>query len=182
MKIFVSIAQNKTEKELKDFFEGIEYLKKQGHNIVINKDINPSQYYKKAERQLKDTDIVIAEVTEADGKVGYEVARAISEKKMVIALKNSAKKSVEIEALHNSSRSLLYYEYDKHNIEDVIITATDEAKSKLDTKFILIISAEIDRYLEWASQNKRMHKAQIVRDAIESVIGKDKDYKKYLAE
>jgi len=48
--------------------------------------------------------------------------------------------------------------------------------NKIDSKFILIISPEIERYLQWASKTKRMHKAQIVRLALEASIKKDKEY------
>jgi len=43
-------------------------------------------------------------------------------------------------------------------------------------KFILIITPEIDRYLEWSSIERRMHKSQVVRAAIEKVIKRDGEY------
>jgi hypothetical protein len=55
-----------------------------------------------------------------------------------------------------------------------------EASSRLDSKFILIISPEMDRYLNWASKVKRTHKAQVVRAALEVMIKKDKEYKDYI--
>lgn len=177
MKIFITKPENTNEKQLATFLHGVDHLRKQGHNIVLDKDMYGPNYFKKAERTLKDTDIVIVEVTNADVKVGYEIARALNEKKIVIGMYDENKKSALAEY---KSKSLLQFSYNKNNVSEVIDTAITKAKGKLDTKFILIISSEIDRYLEWASQEKRMHKAQIVRDAVESVINKDKDYKKYL--
>jgi hypothetical protein len=47
-------------------------------------------------------------------------------------------------------------------------------------KFIFIISPEIDKYLEWVSNERRMHKSQIVREAIENQANKDKEYQEFL--
>ncbi|MBL8015571.1 MAG: hypothetical protein JNK26_05295, partial [Candidatus Doudnabacteria bacterium] len=54
-----------------------------------------------------------------------------------------------------------------------------EARDMIDTKFILIISPEIDKYLQWSSEERRMHKAQIVRNAVEDTMNKDKEYKQF---
>src|SRR5690348_2172248 len=64
----------------------------------------------------------------------------------------------------------------------VIAHALKEIESQLDSKFILVISPEINRYLEWASTEKRMHKAQIVRGAVEELSYKDKRYQQFLKE
>lgn len=59
------------------------------------------------------------------------------------------------------------------------LTALEEKyKEAEEPKFILIISKEIDRYLEWASAAYLMHKSRIVRDAIEDRMSGDKEYKK----
>ena len=58
--------------------------------------------------------------------------------------------------------------------------ALKDAKSLADTKFILIIPAEIDRYLEWNVREKGVSKAEITRDSIEKVMHTDEAYSKYL--
>lgn len=80
----------------------------------------------------------------------------------------------------NNSKQLIQYTYNAKNIIETINEATKEAISKLDSKFILIISPEMDRYLNWASKVKRTHKAQLVRSALEALIKKDKEYKDYI--
>lgn len=180
MKIVVCTPLNSLTKDLQTFGEGISYLKKLGHNVTVDFEIKEKNPYKKIEKAIKDTDIVLTEISNADSKVGFEIARAIDEKKIVIALHNSSK--INLPFIEESvSKSVITAQYDKKNITEVLDKAVNEAKSKLDTKFILIISPEIDRYLDWAAQTKRMHKAQIVRNSIEEVIRKDKDYKNYLA-
>lgn len=191
MKILVTYNDNYKKAELKGFDKGIEVLRKQGHNLVtdielksefdMKKSAEVPKYQTKLNRSLKDTDILIAEISDADAKVGFDIANALAEKKVVIALEKKGSKNT-ISSIHGmaDARQLLIHQYEDGNIETVINAAVEDAKSKLDTKFILIISPEIDRYLDWASQTKRMHKAQIVRNSIEDKIKKDKGYKTYL--
>lgn len=187
MKIYVSLPLNFDEKELKSFLEGVAHLKKLGHNVlehtsgkVENKD-HAARLFTNSEKAIKDTDIVIAEVSNSDSKVGFEIARAFNEKKFVIALENVEKAEKVNPIIHgNKTKSLIHKKYSSTDIIAVIESSLKEAASKLDSKFILIISPEIDRYLDWASQTKRMHKAQIVRNALEQTMKKDREYRTYL--
>jgi len=186
MKIVVSVPFNEPEK-LGAFLEGVSYLKKLGHNVYETYDLNKktsqsdaSKKFEKTDKAIKDADILIAEISDADSKVGYEIARALDEKKVVITLEDEKSKNTYPNLHGNKARTLMMKKYREDNIIDVINKALKEASSKLDSKFILIISPEIDRYLEWSAQTKRMHKAQIVRNAVEQQMKKDKEYKTYL--
>lgn len=187
MKIYISLPTNFNSKDLSTFLEGVSHLKKLGHNVVdlSDKELKTSEHatelFKNAEKAIKDTDIVIAEVSKSDSKVGFEIARAFSEKKFVIALELEDGKETVNPVIHgNKSKSLIHKRYHAKNIIEVIEDSVKEAASKLDSKFILIISPEIDRYMVWAAQTKRMHKAQVVRSALEQMIKKDTDYRNYL--
>lgn len=186
MKIVVTVPFNETDK-LKTFLEGVAYLKRLGHNVYetfengkksSNGDL--SKKFEKTDKFIKDSDILIAEVTNADSKVGYEIARALDEKKVVITLEEESSKNLYPNIHGNKSRTLISKKYKDGNLIETIEKALKEAAGKLDSKFILIISPEIDRYLEWSAQTKRMHKAQIVRNAVEQQMKKDKEYKTYL--
>lgn len=187
MKIYVSLPLSFEEKDMESFMEGISHLKKLGHNVVDTtghhaKTVEHAEkLFTHSDKSLKDTDIVIAEVSRSDSKVGYEIAKAFNEKKFVIALENEEASGKVNPIVHgNKSKSLMHNKYHKGNITAVIEESVKEAAKRLDSKFILIISPEIDRYLDWASTTKRMHKAQIVRNALEQTMKKDKDYKNYL--
>ncbi|MBE0574187.1 hypothetical protein IH575_04770 [Candidatus Dojkabacteria bacterium] len=188
MKIYVSLPLNFEEKDIKAFTEGVSYLKKLGHNVVdtsgqnAKTKENAAKLLAHSDRALKDTDIVIAEVSKSDSKVGYEIAKAFSEKKFVIALEHEESGTNVDPIIHgNKSKSLLHLRYNNKNVTSIIEKAIKEAAKRLDSKFILIISPEIDRYLDWAASTKRMHKAQIVGNALEQTMKKDKDYKNYLS-
>lgn len=186
MKILVSTPDNSSSKDLASFFEGVSYLKRLGHNVTIDTDLkgkDEKEFFKKMEKAIKDTDIVLTEATNSDTKTGFEIARSLDEKKIVIVLEEEGKTKQSSAWIHtNNSKNLIFQKYSKkNNIQEIIDRALNAAKGQLDTKFILIISSEIDRYLDWAASTKRMHKAQIVRNAVEVMMKKDKEYKNYLA-
>jgi len=139
--------------------------------------------FKRNTKSIKESDVVVAEVSVSDSGVGYEIAYALNLRKPVLALYNEEAGEPTAPPIQVGKQKLLTFEkYNKKNLKNKIDHFFSDIKSKLDTKFILIISPEIDRYLEWASDYKRMHKAQIVRNAVEKEMESDKDYKKYLTE
>lgn len=184
MKILVAVPANQSSKDFEIFNEGIKLLKKIGHNIndtAISaskaKDLEKS--FSRNDKLIKETDILVAEISNADSKIGYEIARALDEKKVVVAFENEKAKETFPVIHGNNTKQLILKKYTKANIESVVEEALKEAEGRLDSKFILIISPEMDRYLNWASKTKRTHKAQIVRAAVEQMIKKDKDYREY---
>lgn len=181
MKILVIQNENIKTSQNKDFIKAVEGLKRLGHNIKLDTEFQKNGkltegYSTKIDKVIRESDIVIAEVSNPDLKVGIEISKALSERKVVLALYKD-KTSASIDAITtNDAKTLLVKKYSTANIDKVIASSIDEAKGKLDTKFILIISSEIDRYLDWSSQHRRMHKAQVVRTAVEALMKKDKEY------
>lgn len=181
MNIYLSAHESSTSKDTTIFYKGAEILKSKGHNIFFDRDYLSNDYFKSSLKAFRNASILIIEVSNADAKVGIEISKALADKKVVIAMHNSKSLSKNIASLaQNNKNSLFLIEYNNDNVEKQMNTAFEKAKKLLDTKFILIITPEIDKYLSWASENKRMHKAQVVRDAVEKVMSKDKDYKKVM--
>ena len=139
--------------------------------------------HKRNLNSIKNCDIMVAEVTKMTSGVGFLIATALTEKKPVLAIFEKDKldlPSITLKGSSKLSKLLKYEEYKLDNIESVVKSYLTKIRSMLDTKFILIISPEIDRYLEWASANRRMHKAQVVRSALEGIMEKDTEYKAYV--
>lgn len=138
---------------------------------------------KKSEKALKKADVCIADITDNTGGVGFRIAQAVLEKKPTLVVRN---KNEENHLAHSSvtagvHRNITYKEYDTpEEITKYVDNFLEDAKNKIDTKFILIIPPDIDKYLNWASDFKRLHKAQVVRKAIEKEMARDKDWKTYL--
>lgn len=137
--------------------------------------------YKRNMHSIKEADTIVAEVSELSSGVGFLISTALTQKKPVLALFNEETKSLPSTTLKGSNNKfLIFRDYNIDKLDVLIREFKNKVKNIIDTKFILIIPAEIDRYMEWSSKEKRMHKAQIVREAIEKMIAKDSEYKNYL--
>jgi hypothetical protein len=139
------------------------------------------EVYKSTLRKIREADVVIADTSVPSSSVGYEIAMAQAERKPILVLhsKNSLKFLADVLG-GNTSKVFKLAKYG--NAEEAIAEIDGflkAARDMIDTKFILIISPEIDRYLEWVAEERRMHKAQVVRNAIEEMMAKDKDFKQY---
>lgn len=142
--------------------------------------VHIEETYKRDFNSIKNSDVVIVESTETSSGIGFLIATALNEKKPVLVLNNSdLNKTPSITLKSAKNKLFTFEEYTNNTIDIKLKNFFTKVKSILDTKFILIIPAEIDRYLEWASTEKRMHKAQIVREAVEKVMESDKDWKDY---
>lgn len=190
MKIYVSVPVN-NRSDLKVFMDALGDLSKKGHKVIdvykndSAKDAESIDYevkkFKEMEKAIREADIVLIEASYTIRRSGFEIARALDEKKFVITLTDKKVKPNSPGILvGNPARNYTHKSYTKESINQVLDEALEQAKENLDTKFILIISPEIDKYLEWASAERRMHKAQVVREAIENMMNKDKDYKEFL--
>lgn len=189
MKIFFIVSQDGTKDEV-DSQKIATTLEAQGNKVTVS-TINeittaskedPEKAYIKNINNIKKADFVIVECTKSNAGVGFLISAAVNEKKPVLALfdqnkTNSAPATIAGFAAKN--KLLAVRGYNETNLETVFSEFVNEVKKVLDTKFILIISPEIDTYLQWAADNRRMHKAQVVRRAVEQVMNDDKEFKKF---
>jgi hypothetical protein len=152
-----------------------EFIKKAEEDLIL--------LYQNIEKSLKKADIVIAEISKSSSGIGFLVAQALNFRKPVLVLYAKGSSIPAPVPLKGQKSKLLYFkEYEQKELHNIIDNFLRDIKDKLDTKFILIISPEIDRYLEWAADYKRMHKAQIVRNSVEREMENDKEYEKFLEE
>lgn len=195
MKVYFSATITENNELKNSYKEIIETLKKQGHkvleygsdqiepqNLLNRNEEEIKKVYKELDNFLKQADVYIAEISQPSIGIGYEISQAISNRKPVLALNHKHKSDFQPLATieGNKSKYLQHATYTEGNLKNIVNDFLNTAKQKLDTKFILIIPAEIDRYLEWASDYKRMHKAQIVRNAIENYMEKDEEWQEFL--
>jgi len=139
------------------------------------------QTFRKHMRSIKNADVIIAESSQYSAGLGFLVATALNERKQVLCLQfDDPKYKGSVTLQGADSKLLTYLKYSDKDLKNTISGYLNDAKDKLDTKFILIISPEIDKYLKWAADERRLHKAQVVREAIEAMMKKDKEYKEYL--
>lgn len=196
MKVYFSatVTDDETYKAL--YEKIIQTIQKSGHKVLeygahkidpqelLNRsETDIKKVYKELDKFLKQADVYITDISLPSVGIGYEISQAIASRKPVLALNYEKKKYQPLATLEgNKSKYLRYETYNENNIEEIIKSFLKDAKEKLDTKFILIIPPEIDQYLQWASDYKRMHKAQIVRDAVDAYMGQDEDWQEFLKE
>lgn len=194
MKVYYTFSDKLPKETVAKVISMIESIGGKVHNRVRPKsyehfDIKEAEtVYKNNIKLIKSSDIIIADISYVSSGVGYEVSFALDEKKPVICLYNLKEnpnkeyliKSVPVNFKGNTSKYLLLKEYDFRTIDRTLDLAIKDAKSLADTKFILIIPSEIDKYLEWNVKEKGYSKAEITRQAIENMMKNDKDYTNYL--
>lgn len=195
MKIYITASIRLTDESMKDINNLVKHLESKGHNVNKYKlagdyakkqsfdEGDLSEYHKKMMNSIKQCDVVIADISTKSSGLGYEVAIALQERKPILALfRGRPQDHSSLSLSSNPSKLLKLRNYTPETINQVAEDFLKEAKEQIDTKFILIISPEIDKYLSWASDERRMHKAQLVRNAVEEMMAKDKDYKQFLKE
>lgn len=190
MKIFFIGSDRRNPQDVDNYKKIAQIIEKEG-NTVDRSWINATTEddaenfevaHKRNIKSIKEADVIVAEITKLTTGTGFLLSTAISQKKPVITLFNEESDAIPSTTIKGSSnkKNMFYAEYNSKTVQPILEDFLSDVKNLLDTKFILIISPEIDRYLEWASENRRMHKAQIVRNAIEDIMEKDKEYQDYL--
>lgn len=173
-----------------------DYCEKLGHQIdKFNYTRNPKvkfdldhdneemiEAYDHICKSIKKCDFMIAELTSSSDAVGFEIAFALNEKKPVLVLYDVNKLEVLSTPFRgNRSKYLKVKKYKDHKeIEAAINLFITDVHNVIDTKFILIIPPEIDRYLEWNAKERGKAKAEVTRDAIDQILKVDKKYQEYL--
>jgi hypothetical protein len=191
MKIFF-VGSQRDKKVLPEFRKIAAKLESFGNKVttlVINEAdtaevMELDRIFQKHSNAIKKSDFVVAETTISSSGLGFIIASALNEKKPVLALSKhngNGKAALNLKANTSRSKLLTCKEYSPEQLDALLDDFLGAVKKILDTKFILIISPEIDGYLQWASDNRRMHKAQVVRRAVEEVMRNDKEYKKHLS-
>lgn len=194
MKIYYSATVTDNETLRSIYKNVVDLLKKEGHNVFEygSDRIDPSQLanredsdivdtYKELDKYLRNSDMLIADVSLPSVGIGYEVSQAIIMKKPVLVLKYQKSGYEPLATIEgNKSAYLQYKVYNETSINHALKNFLTFAKDKVNTKFILIIPAEIDRYLEWNVREKGVSKAEITRNAVEEMMKDDKQYEKYM--
>jgi len=119
---------------------------------------------------IAKADIVIAEASYENFAVGYQVAKAVYQKKPVLLLHHQSadKNAFATGVIDNWVR---HQEYTMEDAEEVIKAFVEEndIKSK-DMRFNFFIDRKIYNYLRWSAQRTGKTKAEILRELVEKEI------------
>ena len=175
-------------------------IKKMGHTIprdwlkeaiglVENKtesSLDRAEVYNKVVSSILISDVVIIEGTLASFGVGHQITLGLSKNKPTLFLisKTIPKKHIKIKNsfLEGLSSPLLkVVEYDDSNLTDILNDFLNNNGGKPVVKFNIVLTKEIENYLDWTSFTHKTNKSEFIRNLIlKHMKSDDKQYHKYL--
>lgn len=193
MKIYVLAAKRADDEVKGAIVEATRYLESKGHQVNKERaaldDKKPqyseeelSQYHRNMINAIKQCDVMVVDISTKSSGLGYQIAVGLAERKPILTIHKGTKTThTSLSLRSNPSKLMTFRNYEtKDELKGILDEFLKAAKDQIDTKFILIISPEIDKYLTWVSDERRMHKAQVVRNAVEDALNRDKEYKQFL--
>lgn len=143
--------------------------------------------YNKVAASIFASDVVIVEGTIASFSVGHQVTLGLSKNKptlFLIAKKPGTKKHTKIKnsfLAGLNSPLLKVVEYDDSNLADEISDFLNNNGGKPVVKFNIVLTNEIENYLDWVSFSLKINRSEFIRNLIlKHMREEDKQYHKYL--
>jgi 2'-deoxynucleoside 5'-phosphate N-hydrolase len=131
-------------------------------------------YYNRLQKWLKESDILVFEVSYPSLGIGHEISWGLSLNKPVIVLYVKGKKPVVLDAIPNDKLQVV--EYNTRNLSRQIKDALEYASEQQDTRFNFFISPKQQQFLDWVAKHKKIPRAVFLRNLIEEEMERDKEY------
>ncbi|KUK79229.1 MAG: hypothetical protein XD95_0535 [Microgenomates bacterium 39_7] len=130
--------------------------------------------YKNLMTSLKQSDLVVLEVSIHSLSMGFWMQKALELNKPVIALHLKEYDPSFLQGIDNEKLQLI--EYEEENLEEVLRYAIDFASDQQDTRFNFFISPKHQNYLDWISQNRKIPRSVFLRRLIEKHMEENEEY------
>lgn len=165
---------------LRDWIEeAIKIVESDSVNILDREDV-----YSKVTASLFASDAVVIEGTIASFSVGHQVTLALSKNKPVLFLvtKRGTRNKTKHSFLGGISSPLLkVMEYDDSNIADILNDFLNNNGSKPVVKFNIVLTKEIESYLDWVSYSRKVNRSEFIRNLIlDHMRNEDVSYRKQI--
>lgn len=194
MRIYFSFPITSLGKFKNNYIEIRESIIKSGH--IIKSDLLPKcirllkekqtivptrKAYEETASSIIKSDAVICDVTVRSTTMGHIITLALDKRKPVLVLYQSSSNNPNQVFLSMYRSPLLTVEsYDNtSDILPIIKQFTFNAAAASKTRFNLVINKAQNAYLDWASFTNKKSKTQIIQEAIDEKVKRDKNYKKY---
>lgn len=189
MKAYFTAALRGKANLLENYREIVKVLKSEGYKVfdqhimaegienrvVEQSDEERKKVYAQLVKQLKESDVVVAEISTPSVSVGHEISFALEMGKVVIVLHTEGNSSILLEG--SDDKKLKMTEYNVSNLPRVLAKALDEARKEADVRFNFFVSPKILQYLDWVAQKRMIPRSVFLRDLIEHEMKKDKEFK-----
>lgn len=160
--------------------EAIEIVEKKAVGTLDREDV-----YNKVLGSILVADVMVIEGTVTSFSVGHQVTLALSKNKPTLFLiqKLTSKKhgrSKDSFLAGITSPLLKVVEYDDSNLADILNDFLNNNGGKPVVKFNIVLTKEIESYLNWASFTHKLNKSEFIRNLIlKHMKDEDKQYQKY---
>ena len=141
-------------------------------------------HYEDVVAAIMTADAVVVDSTVPSMAMGHQVTIALQNDKPVLLLKLK-KKGKEPERLFiegSNSKNLEVYEYSTPvEIKKIITEFLKKYEDKPKKRFNLVLTGSLNNYLSWVSFYYKKNKTALIHEAVENMLEKDSQYKKYLS-
>lgn len=201
MKICFACSTSELEARKEMYRKICSLIKEMGHTltrdwleeaiqIVENKAVNTldrEEVYNKVLGSILAADVMIIEGSVTSFSVGHQVTLALSKNKPTLFLiqknpagnkKNGRPKESFLSGI--TSPLLKVIEYDDSNLPDILNDFLNNNGGKPIVKFNIVLTKEIESYLNWASFTHKINKSEFIRNLIlKHMRDDDKQYQKF---
>jgi len=142
------------------------------------------RHYKAITNAIKNSDFVVIEFTVPNFSSSHQITYALSRQKPVLVLRMEKDNSFADSYLEWIDSDLLtIVDYKIENIS--IVLKEFIGIQKIDSgfkRYNVVLKGRHKYYLDWAQKKQEKSRSEILRNAIDEKMEKDKDFKKYLGE
>lgn len=191
MKIFFTGSIRGKEKFKKNYEGIVSILEKTGNKVFFEHLLKTDQsdldswsneqrinFHKKVLDRLKESDVVVTEVSYPSFGIGYLVSVALECGKPTLVLYTGKEESNFVRAFIEPTERLRALRYkDLDELKDILPAEVEDAADQMDVRFNFFISPKIGLYLDWISKNKKIPRAVYLRRLIEEDMKKSKNFK-----
>ena len=172
MKVYFSASSSKLSENKQLYLKIIEVITKSGGSIISNwiedrAKLNAEEMFDQTISDIKQADLLVAEMTYPSTSVGQQIALALSWKIPVIALKRSDINRGSRFTLGTKSPYLKIIKYNLSSLEKYLKNSLNEIKKSRYIKFNFITTREIGDFLDQKSQEKGFSKSELLRKIVE---------------
>ena len=133
--------------------------------------------YKDLTKELRLSDVVIAEISQSNTKTGMSIAMALQLRRPVILFYKEDHRPAVLPFLDQvDQENLQLISYDQFSLEKDVLFCLDYAFTTGNLRFNFFITSAIETYLEWISKRYHLPKSVYLRHLIEKDLAANQEY------
>ncbi len=199
MKVFFATSTSELKKYQQNYLDICRLIKEMGHTITRDwideairlydqkvEYIDREEIYSQVSDAIMAADVVVVEGTIASFSIGHQITLALTKNKPVLFLQLNKKKSKKDPFQNNfidgiKSPLLTVEQYTSDELPDILNDFFDKNAGKHVVKFNIVLTREIENYLNWVSFAHRVNRSEFIRELIlNHMRNGDEKYRKYL--